>query len=80
MEIDRPPQAAQGEDLGHGGARWLGRGQSRSVQLHPCRRNSHHGFPQEGLFLLHTLLFRLFGLCFIGFRRSERFSLFGVPS
>ena len=62
METGGSPEAPEREDLGHGGARRMGRGQSRSVQLHPRRRHSHHGFPQEGLFLLHPI--PLFIVCF----------------
>ena len=49
METVGPPKDPERKDFGHGGARWMGRGQSRSVQLHPHRQNFHHGFSQEGL-------------------------------
>ena len=42
METVGPPKDPERKDFGHGAARWMGRGQSRSVQLHPHRQNFHH--------------------------------------
>lgn len=48
--VARSPEAPQGEDGGRGCAGRMGRGQSRPVQLHPCRRDADDGFSQEGTF------------------------------
>ena len=60
MEIVKPPKAPKMEDFGRGGARWMGRGQSWSVQLYSHLQNFHHGFSQEGLFVLYLISLLLY--------------------
>ena len=49
MEIGGPPEASKREDGGRRGFGWMGRSQSRQVQLHSCRQDADHGFAQESI-------------------------------
>jgi len=66
-----PPEAPQGEVGGRRRAGRMGRGQRRPVQLHPCRSDPRHGFPQECMYGLLCTLYSISwlsgcGCCLVG--------------